>query len=174
MQAIDLRELIGEDESSRMLFLTDKTITISGRIISGSGNTVRGSNNRILGDENRAVGSNNLLFGNHCVAEGEGNMIVRKQGTRRWKRTRRRRVLVLPPKRGTSLGFGKPAFRKIQDAKGTPVQGDDDGCVICFENRKDILLRPCKHIRMCGPCARKSVRCPECRQRIRGAELVYT
>ena len=158
-----------------LVFLTDQTVTINGRTISGSGNTVRGSNNSVLGNNNRVVGNNNLVYGRGCISEGKGNMIlsVPSQGeqVRRPRSTRKRRRVILgaPRKRRRKTD----PFRAIAKAKGTPVQDDEDGCAICFENRRDILIRPCKHIRCCPPCVRQLTKCPECDQKIEDTELVY-
>jgi hypothetical protein len=50
-------------------------------------------------------------------------------------------------------------------------ENDADGtCIICFERPYDALLLPCKHLCLCGPCARslvpcgaRRVACPKCR-----------
>lgn len=170
------------DDDSSVLYLSEQTITISDRTIRGHSNTIRGSNNHVTGNNNRVIGRNNLVLGEQCVTEGKGNIVVQSQSSRKRRRlrSRRRRVFVLPMHRPVALGFAKRrpsrAFAKILEEEGTPVSGDEDGCIICFERRKDVLFRPCRHIRTCAPCAREKLkedRCPECNQLIRDAEIVY-
>ena len=57
-------------------------------------------------------------------------------------------------------------------------------CCVCIENKKDVLLKPCKHVCVCVECARaleadnldKSAarpQCPQCRAPIEHAERVF-
>lgn len=51
-------------------------------------------------------------------------------------------------------------------------------CVICLENLRDTLLKPCLHFVLCGGCARSLSQsdhkeCPICRKPIKGTEKIY-
>ncbi|ACZ63565.1 IAP-1 [Pieris rapae granulovirus Wuhan] len=52
----------------------------------------------------------------------------------------------------------------LENMKET-VQKDDLKCVICFENPRNMLLLPCKHINLCGQCmcSLDNQICPICR-----------
>ena len=144
----------GEDTpDSSILFLTNRNITISNRTISGTGNTIRGSNNRIMGNKNRVVGNANLLYGRGCISEGEGNTMISVPLTVPEPPGQKRRLrLVLFPRR---VRQKKDPFREISDAKGNPVQNDEeDGG---------------------PPCTREKSggKCPECDRKIAKAEIVY-
>ena len=39
---------------------------------------------------------------------------------------------------------------------------EDKLCLICYENKKDCLLLPCKHYLICSNCSEQINRCPYC------------
>lgn len=46
-------------------------------------------------------------------------------------------------------------------------------CNICFENHKNILFLPCKHLCCCESCAKKVNLCPMCNTKINSKEKIY-
>ena len=54
---------------------------------------------------------------------------------------------------------------------------DSEQCVICLDNKKVVLFRPCKHLVCCVKCAQslssKPV-CPTCRKEITDAETIFS
>eukprot|EP01065_Artemidia_motanka_P043074 TRINITY_DN5908_c0_g1_i1.p1 TRINITY_DN5908_c0_g1~~TRINITY_DN5908_c0_g1_i1.p1 ORF type:complete len:434 (+),score=40.38 TRINITY_DN5908_c0_g1_i1:63-1304(+) len=69
------------------------------------------------------------------------------------------------------------------EAEVKPQEAEDSktSCVICFENKKDQLLLPCKHICLCGTCvvdllkrSGENAECPLCRKRIEDVMTVYS
>lgn len=51
---------------------------------------------------------------------------------------------------------------------------EKEKCIICFDNRKAILFRPCNHYIACGECAKRINKCPVCRHNIRRKVKVYS
>ena len=55
---------------------------------------------------------------------------------------------------------------------------DDMTCVVCFDNRKRVLLEQCKHLCLCSGCAAKllsngSLRCPVCTKLNTNCSVIY-
>ena len=46
-------------------------------------------------------------------------------------------------------------------------------CSVCLENVADILLIPCRHLCMCGPCKMNVATCPICRVAILAVMTVF-
>eukprot|EP00105_Crassostrea_gigas_P000214 XP_011411944.1 PREDICTED: uncharacterized protein LOC105317106 [Crassostrea gigas] len=46
---------------------------------------------------------------------------------------------------------------------GTDTHNDDDTCIVCFDHRVEILLRPCYHFNLCEGCSLLVTQCPTCR-----------
>jgi hypothetical protein len=73
------------------------------------------------------------------------------------------------------------------DLPGDAVAGDSEEtrCVVCLENQKDTLFKPCRHICCCRSCARQLTRvhleqqkntafsCPKCRTPVTALTIVY-
>eukprot|EP01006_Ploeotia_vitrea_P011874 TRINITY_DN31544_c0_g1_i1.p1 TRINITY_DN31544_c0_g1~~TRINITY_DN31544_c0_g1_i1.p1 ORF type:complete len:439 (+),score=23.65 TRINITY_DN31544_c0_g1_i1:49-1365(+) len=59
-------------------------------------------------------------------------------------------------------------IEKMQAQIGTMQQLRKEGtlCVICFENPKEVVFLPCKHLCACSKCSSKLDSCPECRANI--------
>lgn len=64
--------------------------------------------------------------------------------------------------------------------EGYPEKGDENrpdmSCVICLENKKNVMLQPCSHIVYCVECARKDLcsdTCPICRGKYTNAQVVF-
>ena len=83
------------------------------------------------------------------------------------------------PKTGSNFCFlhssAKPQkkvtpFSKIKDEKTNHSELE---CVVCKENKKNIILKPCNHMAMCKTCSEKVTSCPLCREPIRRREGVY-
>lgn len=75
---------------------------------------------------------------------------------------------------GGGGGRGAPASprasSRLANSSSVPSGDLDDPqlCALCVTNRRDVVLRPCRHHTMCGRCAARVSRCPECRRRITG------
>lgn len=56
-------------------------------------------------------------------------------------------------------------------------EGDDDpssACIICLENKRVCVIRPCKHLCLCISCAAFELdQCPQCRRIITAIERLY-
>ena len=52
-----------------------------------------------------------------------------------------------------------------------------DTCLICFNNKSDVMFHPCKHSGMCQDCLKQYLRdkdiCPHCREKIERAYLIF-
>lgn len=73
------------------------------------------------------------------------------------------------------------------DLPGEAVPGDSDEtrCIVCLENQKDTLFKPCRHICCCRECARELARvhlqhknntafsCPKCRKPVTALTIVF-
>lgn len=62
--------------------------------------------------------------------------------------------------------------------EGNSEKSEAEGmqCAMCLEHKKNVLLKPCRHICLCVECARalhEKPQCPVCRGAITGAELVF-
>ena len=40
---------------------------------------------------------------------------------------------------------------------------DERLCCICMADDRSIMLEPCRHVSMCGPCAEQVDKCPLCK-----------
>lgn len=52
----------------------------------------------------------------------------------------------------------------------------DFSCVICLDNMREIMLRPCNHLCVCNICVSSIIadsKCPMCRQTVVASEYVY-
>lgn len=47
------------------------------------------------------------------------------------------------------------------------AQNDNDTCIVCWDHRSEILLRPCNHFNLCERCSSSVTQCPTCRGVIR-------
>jgi len=48
-------------------------------------------------------------------------------------------------------------------------------CVVCLEQRKNVVLQPCRHLTMCVGCFQKcSSACPQCRAPVQSHLVIYT
>ena len=78
-----------------------------------------------------------------------------------------------------------------QELSNEPVEGTDPSsgshcrdnnpnffmCQICYNERVNRLLLPCRHAKMCAQCIEQlndPRKCPFCREVITGTELIYT
>lgn len=69
--------------------------------------------------------------------------------------------------------FPSPAD-KIYDEKLADDADSSAACVICLENRRNCLVRPCRHLSLCVTCSLETHKaCPVCRASINGIERVF-
>jgi hypothetical protein len=69
----------------------------------------------------------------------------------------------------------------LLDEPMPPVSGGVDGgslsCVVCFERKRRVVCKPCRHFALCLECARRtwdtSGRCPCCRAELDGFSSVF-
>ena len=56
---------------------------------------------------------------------------------------------------------------KEENYKPPKIEKYNDNCVICLNNKKNLLLRPCNHLCLCSSCDNSSIiNCPMCRMLI--------
>jgi Zinc finger, C3HC4 type (RING finger) len=82
----------------------------------------------------------------------------------------------------------RPSAKRLAAAKNSDLDGDaeptddkDKQCIVCWENKKNIVFLQCGHMCACVMCARKIVAdmktgrglCPFCREPIEQAKRVY-
>ena len=66
-----------------------------------------------------------------------------------------------------------------RSASGAQRPGGSDGeqnrlCVVCLDNQKQVLLRPCMHYCVCGVCSRRlGGECPICRKHFTDTEVIH-
>lgn len=46
-------------------------------------------------------------------------------------------------------------------------------CIVCYDLRRNVLIKPCNHFCLCQECSRDLRDCPVCRRAIRTKEIVY-
>lgn len=74
-------------------------------------------------------------------------------------------------------------LQQLSDLKGDVEVAVDNEltCIVCLDNRLQVLLKPCNHLVFCLDCARDTAKkqgeevfsCPKCRAVATGAERVY-
>ena len=62
-------------------------------------------------------------------------------------------------------------------AAGAGSSGNSLPCVVCFERKRRVVCKPCRHFALCVECARRtwdsSGRCPCCRAELDGFSSVF-
>jgi len=54
-------------------------------------------------------------------------------------------------------------------------RNDEQLCVVCLSERKNVVLQPCHHLTMCASCFEKCHNvCPQCRAAVQGHLVIYT
>ena len=53
------------------------------------------------------------------------------------------------------------------------IEEQEDICAVCYDNRIDTVLLPCKHQHLCYDCSTKVEDCPTCRSKISERIQVY-
>lgn len=71
-----------------------------------------------------------------------------------------------------------PAPAQCMKGGGDNLERPATDCVICLENPRDTLIKPCLHFVLCGNCARSlmngaSKECPMCRKPIQDTQRIY-
>merc|ERR1712224_146964 len=52
---------------------------------------------------------------------------------------------------------------------------DEQLCVACLSERKNVVLQPCHHLALCTGCfAKCNSTCPQCRSAVQGHLVIYT
>jgi rubrerythrin len=49
---------------------------------------------------------------------------------------------------------------------------ENEVCSICYENKKNTILWPCKHVCSCAICSKPLERCPICRSNITSTSFI--
>jgi hypothetical protein len=59
--------------------------------------------------------------------------------------------------------------------KISEIMTDDFRCVTCWDKPKNIILKPCMHMALCGGCLRKlpTNKCPICKETIQDVVKIY-
>ena len=50
---------------------------------------------------------------------------------------------------------------------------DDDACMLCFDSKASVVIKPCGHTGLCGGCAAQLTICPICRAEIKSTVEGY-
>lgn len=162
------------------------TVYTNNSEIRGNCNTVYGDGNTVFGNMNMTYGSGNSVTGN--LNENKPNQncattFVRfKEGVPWVVHTNNNNLIGSvniftqtgdEPQKKESKYPTKEEAKHDQKVK----DGDDDSaCVICLENKKICVIRPCKHLCLCATCssAEKALeQCPVCRVSITCIERLY-
>lgn len=115
----------------------------------------------VEGNFNQVIGSNNRLR----------DIRIDNTSTRS-SSSRTRRADAPPP---------PPSVRELE-GNGTEATTEDEQCVVCLHNTRDIVFLPCGHVACCVECARELViesndqhggECPTCRAPIRAAHRIF-
>lgn len=72
--------------------------------------------------------------------------------------------------RGRSSTMGPQS--DVQHTKSNSI--DENVCVICRDEQKNVVLMPCRHLCLCTTCSGSVHTCPLCRKQIRNILNVYT
>ena len=76
----------------------------------------------------------------------------------------------------------KTVFEEINErdrndkmAKISEILTDDFRCVTCWDRPKNVILKPCMHMALCGCCLRKQAnnKCPICKETIQDVVKIY-
>merc|ERR1711964_628866 len=63
---------------------------------------------------------------------------------------------------------------EIPDVRNNAMQTEEKllrlehetNCCVCFERKRSVVFRPCKHMIVCGECSERFTTCPFCREQI--------
>jgi hypothetical protein len=61
---------------------------------------------------------------------------------------------------------------ELEAALGRKAAGDGT-CVVCMENARAVVFRPCRHLSCCAECAAGLTECPHCRTPIEDRENIF-
>ena len=50
---------------------------------------------------------------------------------------------------------------------------DKSVCVVCLDNKRDVVLKPCNHFCLCSDCSKVLKECPMCKKKIRKKEKIF-
>ena len=79
-----------------------------------------------------------------------------------------------PPPQLEGIRYRHPERQEIADPQeGSHSATEERECVICKQNKKDVLFLPCRHLCTCRSCADKIDDCPLCRTEIAADVDVY-
>ncbi len=65
-----------------------------------------------------------------------------------------------------------PKYKKLELLRSMPI--NDQDCILCVDDRANVLLKPCQHTGFCAQCAFKLNLCPICRAEIQERTLITT
>jgi len=63
-----------------------------------------------------------------------------------------------------------PKYKKLELLRSIQISEQD--CILCVDDRANILLKPCQHTGFCERCALKLDLCPICRAEIQERSLI--
>ena len=80
-----------------------------------------------------------------------------------WLETHQKTYIFWAPIVGLGLGLTVTylAWRLNNSSKRKVVL--DESCLVCYNNPRDLVILPCKHIIICAQCLIDMDRCPLCR-----------
>ncbi|XP_031637029.1 phospholipase A1-like [Contarinia nasturtii] len=133
----------------------------------------------LKGDGNgNVMKSDDLIFEDECVVGVYGGLKSVHRG---------KKLVLLLGKRDPvfwdQIGMFRDAeiFLGSQEVEKEEKISDPNGeeCVLCFENKKNVLLKPCKHKEICNSCWNKwkieqftsTPKCPICRREVTKSEV---
>lgn len=61
-------------------------------------------------------------------------------------------------------GEAPPGGEGASQCQPSDDEHDDGECVVCMDNRRQVVLYPCEHLCMCVACSRRVTQCPLCRE----------
>jgi len=175
-------------------------------VIEGKNNIIHGINNVIYGDDNECKGNGNSLYGKNNTNTGinninesklsHSNLIVESvfnnyKGNQFHSNSNinyesnsiggnNNTGIIINDEREIKKQKLTLLDRIPKDIKDEKTEIERDMCVICLENKKNIILSPCSHINTCFQCIttiikekKEESQCPTCRQIITKIKKCY-
>ena len=155
----------------------------------GHNNLIIGNHNFVNGNGSTVIGTKNDVAGNELTVRPEEENTIKEMGAIEWTDLFIKIMDVAHSwEEVHERFFDNPTAKRarkddddilkdLREVEGTRTESEDIQCVVCMEMRKEVVLKPCKHLCCCAPCvveklAAKMV-CPICDEKIREVERVY-